>query len=131
MNILEGPAGQDVVSCHHAQDPDNSAFDTHSMIHMTLQGESDVQAACVLGSVAAAALTRQHHQRKFTRTRVALELDSLRIQPEPRNEKAEHGAHCCILIQQLTQRGQLLNCLYRQNTCSFGAHGDDGVLNDA
>ena len=100
------------------------------MIHVTLQGEADVQAAGVLGSVGAATLTRQHHQRKFTHTRIALELDSLRIQPELRNEKAEHGAHCCILIQQLTERGQLLNCLYRQNPCSSGAHGDGGILHD-
>ncbi len=72
----------------------------------------------------------QHHQPKFTHTRIALELDSLRIQPELRNEKAEHGAHCCILVQQLTERCQLLNCLYSQSTCSFGAHGDDGILNN-
>ncbi len=55
--MLEAPAGQDVVSCHHAQGPDNGAFDTHRMIHVTLQDEADVQAACVLGSVAVAALT--------------------------------------------------------------------------
>ena len=79
---------------------------------------------------------RQYHivrqqQSKFSRTRIALKLDSLRIQPELRNEKAEHSAHRCILIQQLTERGQLLNCLYRQNACSFGAPGDGGVVNDA
>lgn len=57
LHICEGPAGQDVVCCHHAQNPDNSAFGTCRMIHMTLQGEADVQAACEVGSVAAAAFT--------------------------------------------------------------------------
>ena len=55
--MLEAPAGQDVVSCHHAHAPKNGAFDTHKSIHVTLQDEADVQAACVLGSVAATLTT--------------------------------------------------------------------------
>jgi len=36
VNILEGTAGQDVVACGHAPDPDNSAFDTHSILWIIL-----------------------------------------------------------------------------------------------